>query len=55
MTPVHEAARHPQARINRRRSARDHCRAKAVAEILGVEWDSLDEAGVKSGTTWHTR
>ncbi len=53
MTPLREADRLRQARTNRRiaaRNRRDHYRAMAVAEILGVEWDSLDEAGVKK---WH--
>jgi hypothetical protein len=53
VSPLREADRLRQTRINRRRAARDRrdpYRAKAVAEILGVEWDSLDEDAIK---LWH--
>lgn len=53
MAPIREADRLRQARINRRRAARDrrdHYRAKAVAAILGVDWDSLDDDRIAK---WH--
>lgn len=53
MTPLREADRLRQARLNRRvagRDRRDHYRAMAVARIMGVDWDSLDEGAVRK---WH--
>lgn len=53
MTPLREADRLRQARINRRtagRNRRDHYRAKAIAQIMGTDWSTLDDAAVKR---WH--
>lgn len=53
MTPLREADRLRQARINRRvagRDRRDHYRAMAVARVMGTDWAGLDEAGIRK---WH--